>query len=186
MQTTHHTPTVLSYATSLLELAEEQNAANPVGEELSQLAEVLEQNPVFVQYLADPSIGSEERARTLTEIFGGKINPLLWNFLGVLNLKNRLGLLGQIITAYDDLLDEKYGKIEVDVTTAHHLSGEELENVRQRVGQALKKDAVIHQYVDESIIGGMLLRVQDQLIDASVKSQLEKIKLSLMNVKKAQ
>jgi F-type H+-transporting ATPase subunit delta len=184
MQTTHHTPTVLSYATSLLELAEEQNQVQPIGEELGQIAEILEQNPTFVQYLADPGISQEERGKALAEIFGGKVNPLLWNFLGVLNLKNRLRLLEQIIAAFDDLLDEKYGKIEVDVTTAHQLSADDVEMVRQRVSSALKKDAVVHQYVDESIIGGMLLRVQDQLIDASVRSQLNKIKQSMMNVKK--
>jgi F-type H+-transporting ATPase subunit delta len=186
MQTTHHTPTVLSYATSLLELAEEQNQTAPIGEELNQIGEILEQNPTFGLYLADPSISQESRAGVLKQIFDGKVAPLLWNFLGVLNLKNRLSLLSQIITAYDDLLDEKYGKIEVDVTTAHKLSPDELEEVRQRVSSALKKDAVIHQYVDESIIGGMLLRVQDQLIDASVKSQLKSIKRKMMNVQNAQ
>jgi F-type H+-transporting ATPase subunit delta len=183
MQTTHHSPTVLSYATSLLQLADEQQQAQPIGEELDQLAEILEQNPSFGLYLADPCIGQEERSRVLRDIFAGKINPLLWNFLGILNLKNRLSLLGQIITAYGDLLDEKFGKIEVDVTTAHQLSADDLEMVRQRVSSALKKDAVIHQYVDESIIGGMVLRVQDQLIDASVKAQLEAIKHKLMNVR---
>ncbi len=185
MQTTHHTPTVLAYATSLLELADEQQLAQPIGEELDQLAEILEQNPTFALFLADPCISQEERHRVLSETFSGKINPLLWNFLGVLNLKNRLGLLGQMIAAYSDLLDEKYGKIEVDVTTAHQLSSEDLEMVRQRVSSALKKDAVVHQYVDESIIGGMILRVQDQLIDASVKAQLQAVKQKLMNIRHA-
>jgi F-type H+-transporting ATPase subunit delta len=175
MQTTHHTPTVLAYATSLLELAEQQNQTGPIGEELNQIGEILEQNPTFVLYLADPAISNDARAKMLGEIFGGKLIPLLWNFIGVLNVKNRLALLKQIIAAYDDLMDEKYGKIEVDVTTAHQLSPDELENVRQRVSTALKRDAVIHQYVDESLIGGMLLRVQDQLIDASVKSKLQAI-----------
>jgi F-type H+-transporting ATPase subunit delta len=184
MQTTHHTPTVLSYATSLLELAEQQEISQPIGEELNQIGEVLEQNKSFVLYLADPSISQDARAKVLREIFGGKVNPLLWNFIGVLNLKNRLPLLGQIISAYDELLDEKHGKIEVDVTTAHQLSAEDLDMVKQRVSAALKKDAVIHQYVDESIIGGMLLRVQDQLIDASVKSQLQAIKQQMMNPRK--
>jgi F-type H+-transporting ATPase subunit delta len=182
MQTTHHTPTVLSFATSLLELAEQQNQASPIGEELKQLGEVLEQNPSFKLFLADPSISQAERAKVLGDVLGGKVSPLMWNFLGVLNLKNRLALLGQIVAAYDDLLDEKYGKIEVDVTTAHPLSGDDLEEVRQRVSSALKRDAVIHQYVDESIIGGMLLRVADQLIDASVKSKLEVMKRKLMSV----
>jgi F-type H+-transporting ATPase subunit delta len=153
---------------------------------LDQLNEILEANHTFVLYLADPAISNEERGRTLSAIFRGQVNPLLWSFIGVLNLKNRLSLLGQIIAAYGDLLDQKYGKIEVDVTTAHTLGADELEEIRQRVSQALKKDAVIHQYVDESIIGGMLLRVSDQLIDASVKAQLQTIKQSMLNVKKAQ
>jgi F-type H+-transporting ATPase subunit delta len=180
MQTTHHTPTVLSYATSLLELAEEQNQSGPIGEELNQIGEILAASPNFVLFLDDPSITHEERSKVLSDAFGGKVSPLLHNFLGILNLKGRLNLLRQIITAYDDLMDEKHGKIEVDVTVAHKLSADDLENVRQRVSSALKKDAVVHQYVDESIIGGMLLRVQDQLIDASVKQQLEAMRLRML------
>ncbi len=93
MQTTHHTPTVLSYATSLLELAEEQKTAEPIGQELDQIEEILDKNPNFGLFLADPAISQVERAKVLGEVFGGKISPLLWNFFGVLNLKNRLALL---------------------------------------------------------------------------------------------
>ena len=183
MQTTHHTPTVLSYAQSLLELAEEKNLTEPIGAELGQVGQILEQNPMFVEYLADPGISVEERAKMLAQTFSGKINPLLFNFLGVMNAKNRMKLLGDVVSAYGDLYDQKHGKIEVDVTVAHKLSPEELENVRTRVSAALKKDAVIHTYVDESIIGGMLLRVQDQLIDASVRGQLQAIKDQILSKK---
>ena len=55
-----------------------------------------------------------------------------------------------------------------------------LEQVRKRISQALKKDAIIHQYVDEKIIGGMVLRVDDKLIDASVKYQLEAMKRKML------
>ena len=79
----------------------------------------------------------------LDATFRGKVSQLLWNFLGVLNLKGRLALLSEIIAAYDDLMDEKHGKIEVDVTVARKLSPEDLEMVRQRVSSALKKDAVV-------------------------------------------
>ncbi len=181
MQTTHHSPTILSYAQSLLELASEQNQAEPIGQEIGQLAEVIEQNPTFAAYLADPGIGQEDRANVLKHTFSGKVSPLMWNFIGVLNLKRRLKNLPEIASAYDDLLDEKLGKIEVDVTVAQKLSADQLEQVRQRVSAALKKDAVIHQYVDESIIGGLLLRVQDKLIDASVKSQLHSLREQLLN-----
>jgi F-type H+-transporting ATPase subunit delta len=180
MQTTHHDPTSLAYAQSLLELAGEQNQAEPVGEELKRLTEILEKNPTFVAYLSDPGIGHEERAGVLKTLFFGKVSPLMWNFLGVLNLKGRLKGLQNISSAYDDLLDEKLGKIEVDVTVAQKLAPDQLEQVRQRVSQALGKEAVMHQYVDESIIGGLLLRVQDKLIDSSVRSQLQALKHQML------
>lgn len=185
MQTTHHTPTTLAYAQSLLDLAGEQASPEGIGEELGQIAEIIEQQPTFAAYLADPGISNDERAKVLKDTFAGKVSPLMWNFLGVLNLKRRLKDIPAIAAAFDDLLDEKLGKIEVDVTVAQKLSADQLEQVRQRVSQALKKDAVVHQYVDESIIGGLLLRVQDKLIDASVKSQLNAMREQLLSVVRA-
>ena len=69
-------------------------------------------------------------------------------------------------------------RVSVIITTYNQ--PEQLEKVRQKVSEALKKDAVIHQYVDDSIVGGMILRVQDQLIDASVKNQLRAMREQLL------
>jgi F-type H+-transporting ATPase subunit delta len=180
MHVTHHTPTALAYAQSLLDLATEQNQAEPIGQELEQLRQIVEQQPGFAAYLSDPAIGDEERGRTIDRIFANQLSPLMHNFLGVLNLKDRLKLLGEIALAYDDLLDERIGKVEVDVTVAHKLSADDLEKVRQQVSQALKRDAVMHQYVDEDIIGGMILRVGDRLIDGSVRKQLQTIREQML------
>jgi len=70
--------------------------------------------------------------------------------------------------------------VEVDVTVAQRLSDEQLATVRERVSTAIGRNAVVHQYVDESIIGGLVLRVQDKLIDASVKHQLETIRRQML------
>src|SRR5882757_9903381 len=102
MQTTHHSPTTLAYAQSLLDLASEQNQAEPIGQELGQLAEVIDQNPLFAAYLADPGISHEDRANVLKQTFAGKVSPLMWNFMGVLNLKRRLKEIPAIAAAYDD------------------------------------------------------------------------------------
>ena len=181
MEPTHHSPTVLSYAESVLELAEEQGHAEAVGAELASIAEVLEQNPTFAQFLADPGISHAERDRVLGEAFGGgHASPLVWNFIRVLNARAKLGLLPDVIAAYGDLYDEKHGKVEVDVTVAKRLDADELAFVQHRIGEALKKDAVVHQYVDESLIGGMVLRVGDRLIDSSVKDQLQAIRKQMI------
>ena len=179
-QTTSSSPLANAYATSLLELALERNIAEPIGQELRDIRQVIQETPQFRAFLANPGISEAERGDLIRRTFEGRINPLLLNFLNVLNNKGRLGSLAPIAEAYDDLLDEKLGKVEVDVTVAQKLAPEQLEQVRQRVSQALGKDAVVHQYVDESIIGGLILRVQDKLIDASVRSQLRAIREKLL------
>jgi len=176
----HNSATAVTYARSLLELAQDRGTAESIGQDLSGIAEVLKANPTFDLFLRDPGINGDERMRVINNVLKPSIDPLLANFLGVLNNHQRLGILDQIASAYDDLLDEAMGKIEVDVTTAQRLSPEELEEVRQKISAALKKDAVVHQYVDESIIGGLVLRVEDKLIDASVRSQLETMKRQLL------
>ena len=172
-------PTVLSYARSLLELANERQLADGVGSEMGALRDVMEQNPALVAYLSDPGIAASERTATIGRIFKGA-SELVRNFLGVLNEKGRLRLLPSITEAFGNLLDEQKGKVEVDVTVAHKLSPDQLEQVRRKVSESLGKDAVVHQYVDADIIGGLVLRVEDRLIDASVKYQLEAMRERLL------
>ena len=173
-------PTAIAYARSMLELANERNEAREIGREMAGIQELTEQNPTFAAFLADPGIGATERTATLDKVFRGRVSPLVMNFLGVLNSKGRLRLMGSIAEAYVNLLDEQQGNVEVDVTVAQRLSPEQLEQVRQRVSEALGKTAVVHQYVDENIIGGLVLRVEDRLIDASVKYQLEAMREKLL------
>lgn len=176
--TTTYSQLALTYAQSLLELAGDQ--AEEIGQELTQLGEVLEQTPSFGLYLADPAIGQVERGEMLTKLFDGRASKLLLNLLRVMNNHGRLNKLADVIGAYDQLLDEKLGKVEVDLTVAQPLTNEQVALAQKKISQALKRDAVVHTYVDESIIGGMVVRVQDQLIDASVRTQLQTIKRQML------
>lgn len=183
-QATQTNPHATAYAKSLLELATAKNQAEQIGAELADIRNILLENKSFALYLRDLAVSSDARAGKLKSIFGGRVSPLLLNTIGVMNTKGRLGDLGAMCDAYDDLLDQHLGKIEVDVTVAAKLSNEELEQVRSRIGEALKRQAVVHQYVDESIIGGMIIRVADQLIDASVRKQLETLRRKMLSSRK--
>jgi F-type H+-transporting ATPase subunit delta len=176
----HSSTTAKAYARSLLELANEQNQATEIGVELSQIRELLVQSPEFGSILANPSVSDEARLPILQRAFEGRVHPLMWKFLRVLSVKGRLSELQYIEDAYSDMLDEQFGKVEVDVTVAQRLDDGQLEHVRRSVSEALKRDAVVHQYVDESIIGGLILRVQDKLIDTSVRGQLASIKQKMI------
>jgi len=176
----HQSPLAISYAQALLELANESNSAAATGEELRDLRQVIDTNPDFAQVLSSPAISSEERGKLIHNVFDGRASHLMLNFLGLANENGRLSLLPAIAGAYDDLLDQQQGKVEVDVTVAQWLNNDQLESVRQKVSDALKRDAVVHQYEDPAIIGGLILRVQDQLIDGSVRAQLAAMRRRLL------
>ena len=176
--TNNFSPLVLSYAQALLELAGDQ--AESIGDETAQLQHVIETNPTFAAFLADPSIGEAERGAVLERTFKGKVSPLLWNFLGVLNTKDRLGSFIQMAGAYHHLLDQKLGNVEVDLTVAQPLTDDQIQNARQKISAALGKKALIRSHTDDSIIGGVIVRVGDQLLDASVRYQLQAMKEQLL------
>jgi F-type H+-transporting ATPase subunit delta len=179
----HTTPLAAAYARSVLELANDQNQAREIGQELEELGKIVDSDPAFANFLANPAVGETERGQVVEKVFRGRVSPLVMNFLLVANRKGRLGMLRQIAAAYAELLEQQMGIVEVDITVAQRLSPEQFDEVRRRVGEALKREVVLHQYVDDSIIGGMVLRVQDRLLDASVRAQLQAIRRKLLSAK---
>ena len=178
--TSRNTPVVMRYARALLQLANEQKQAEPIRGELKSLREILDANAPFKAMLSDPAVSVSTRESLLQRTFANRASRTLVNFLGLLNSKGRIGLIEEMIVAYEDLLEQQLGNVEVDLTVAQKLTPEQLERAQQKVSSAIGRKAVMHVYVDESIIGGVVLRVQDKLIDASVKHQLEMLKRQLL------
>lgn len=181
--TNHIPPLATVYAQAMLSLANEQNRAEEIGQQLRDLQALVCNDPTLRAFFSDPSISQSERAGVLDRSFCGRVCPLVMNLLCVLNAKGRLKLLSSLGDAYSALLEAQQNKVQVDVIVAQKLCDEELEKVRQKVSHALNKDAVVHQKVDESIIGGLVIRVQDRLIDASTRYQLEAMRQQLLEVK---
>jgi F-type H+-transporting ATPase subunit delta len=178
--TNRKSPVATRYAKALLELANKQQQAEAVRDELRSIREILDKSPAFAAILSDPGVSEAKRHELIGRTFGGRAMPLVVNFLGLVNNKGRIGELREIIDAYEELLEDQLGNVEVDITVAQRLTPEQMETARERVSKALGRNAVVHQHVDESIIGGLVLRVQDKLIDASVRHQLEMMRRQLL------
>ena len=176
-------PVAAAYAQALIELAEDRGELEPVANDVDALRTLLDEQPEFVRFLRGPGIGPDDRAGLLDRTFKDKATPTLLSVLQVMNKKGRLDKLPQMTTAFERLMDKKLGKIEVDVTVARRLDDDKLNEVRDRVGRALGKQAVVHQYVDESILGGMVLRFGDRVIDSSVRAQLDAMRRRLLSAK---
>lgn len=172
------------YAKSLFELALKDGGndlAASIGDELTEVCEIARGDAKIREFIASPIIDHKRRAESLRKSFDGKVSPLLLHFLLVINRKGRLSELFSIETAYEGLVAEAFGRIEVDVfTTTGKVDAAAAAAMQEQLRKALGKEPVIHHYADPRMIGGVKLRIGDQLVDGSVAAQLRRIKQSLI------
>jgi F-type H+-transporting ATPase subunit delta len=170
------------YATALLELAEVSGRLEEVSDEVSQLSELLRAEKALKRLLGSRALAMEERAALLERLLKGRVSDTLYGFVQVVNQKDRLSALASILQAFDELFAERRGIIEVDVTSAHALSESEAGALGKALGASMKKQVVLHRYVDEQLIGGLVIRVGDQLFDGSVATQLKLMKRKFVEI----
>lgn len=171
------------YARSLFELAEEVGGREKIaelGQELEQICELARGDASFREFLASPIIEQSARSDALHRMFNNRVSDTTLRFLLMLNRKGRLGHMEQINSAYDRLVNERYDRIEVDVFTAGPLGEEQLESLREQIRSAINKDPVVHAYTDAEMIGGIKLRIGDQLIDGSIANRLRRMKNQML------
>ena len=167
------------YARSLFELAEAKGGRPTIESSLGELEDILElarADARFSEFLASRVLPLAQRSASLEKIFKGKVSDLVLRFLQVLNEKGRLGHLPAVVTAFDRVVQEKFGRIEVDLYTAAPATREEIEQVKTRLQKALGKEPVIHAYTDPSMIGGLRMQIGDRLIDGSIATRLRQFR----------
>ncbi len=167
------------YARALFDAVDAKGGRAGIESVLGQLEDILEmarQDARFSEFLASRAVPASQRGESLQRMFGGRADAEVVNFLRVLNDKSRLSHLPAIVAAYDALAQVKFGRVEIDVYTAEPLSADGLNGVRSKLASALGKDVVLHPYTDGSMIGGIKFRIGDQLVDASVATQLRTLR----------
>ncbi len=167
------------YAQAVFEMADQQGALDAWERDLGALAGAFE-NPQVAAFFHSPQITASQKRAAADEIIGPAGQPLARNLVGLLIERGRISSLPQLYTAFHDRMLERQGIAVGEVTTAVPLGPEELELVRQRLGVMLGKDIEIRPVVDPDIIGGIVARVGDQLIDGSVIGQLRKLRERLV------
>jgi F-type H+-transporting ATPase subunit delta len=171
------------YARSAFELADTGGSLSPedlLGE-IEDLLEIARNDPKFSELLASRLIDTGKRDAALVRILEGKVSTLTLSFLRQLNKKDRLGHIIAIAGALDELVQERYGRIEVDVFTATPISPDGLDRVKHRLSEALGKEVIMHPYTDASMLGGIKIRRGDRLIDGSVRAELSKMREALLS-----
>ena len=163
------------YAQSLFDLANAAGGRDKAEEILGELTDILEVarvDPSFSEFLASRVVPAKDRDASLVRIFEGRASDLTVRFLRVLNEKGRLNHLPAITASYDEMVQEEFGRVEVDIFTAAPIDASALESVRARLTEVIGKEVIAHPYTDPVMLGGVRFRVGDGFVDSSLESKL--------------
>ena len=171
------------YATALFNAALNKNIAGDIHEEAEGLRTLLEDNPSFKRFLLSPQILTEDKKQVLKSSFEGRSSPLFVEFLMLLIDKKRFPFIDEIIEAYNYLYEHHEGVMEVQSITAVPIDSRMEDKLRKRLADATGKQIRLTPQVDPAIIGGIILVMEDKIIDGSVRFQMEKLKRQLDEIR---
>lgn len=170
-----------TYGEALFELAMEENRIGEMMEEIADLQTALSENPDFDKLMKHPGVPKQEKLQVVREIFKGKVSDELAGFLEIVVTKERYNDLSSIF-AYFTAKVKEVQKIGIAfVTSAVELTIEQKEKVCTRLLETTSYETMeMHYSVDPSLIGGMVIRVNDRVVDSSIRTKLNNMTKQLL------
>jgi F-type H+-transporting ATPase subunit delta len=164
------------YASALFDLARDQRQIESVGRSLDALGQALLDSKDFSELVASPLVSRAEAGKALAALAPDlEIDPITANFLGVLAKNGRKGELRAVIRAYRRLAAEHRGEATAEVVTARPLNDDQLAQLRQQLRVRAGRDVTIDATVDPNILGGIVVKLGSQRVDASIRTKLNRL-----------
>ncbi len=163
------------YSEALFDVAKQKRELDEIQTQLGQFADAVERDHDLQVFFFSPYFSSAEKREGIAKAVSGA-NPELVNFLELLAEKHRMPALFRIRARFDELWDRENERLEVTVTSAIALEPAVVESIGAEIERKTQKTIELRSEVDESIIGGLVLRVGNRVLDASVRSRLEKLR----------
>jgi len=164
-----------NYAEALLALARKANDTAGWGATVSALGDAVERDATLRHFLEAPQVSATQKTAVLGKALAGAA-PHFVRFVQKLVTNRRQMLLPEIAVEYHNLLDEAEGRVHARVTVAREFDAATREAMTAALGRALKKTVVPHVTVDPRILGGVVVRVGDTVMDGSVKRRLGRLR----------
>jgi F-type H+-transporting ATPase subunit delta len=163
------------YARSLFEVAEERDKIDLVRDELGQLADALAESRELELFFFSPYFSTEEKKQGLDKAVVGA-DEVVRNFLAVLIENHRMPALMRIRREYDRLWREANQLLPVQVTSAVELDAAVTRQIGEEIGRQTGRKVELSSNVDPDVLGGIVLRVGNSILDASIRSRLERLR----------
>ncbi len=162
------------YTKAAFQTALEQKALDKWSEMLS-LAATATQDEQVSQLLSNPALAADQKAGLVLDICSGKLDEQGKNFIQLLAEYKRLSILPEISALFDRLKAEHEKSVHVSVTSAFKLTKEQQTKLAQAIGKKLDRVVEISAVIDKALIGGVVIRTEDLVIDGSVRGKLQKL-----------
>jgi F-type H+-transporting ATPase subunit delta len=168
------------YAKAAFEYADDQGSLDAWLDQLGLAAAVAGEGRVR-DLLGQPSLTTEQQAQRFIELCGDSLDGPVANFIRVLADNRRLALLPEVRAQFSQLKAAREKSIDVQVISAYDLPDETRDRLAQALGKKLSREVVVSTETDEALIGGVLIRAGDTVIDGSVRGRLNKLAEALTN-----
>ncbi len=172
-----------TYGEALFELAIEEQKLDVLFEEAKAVRDILRENADFGKLMGHPKIPREDKIKVAEEVFKGRVSEELTGFLVLIIEKDRSFEIDAILTYFIDRVKEEKHIGVAFVTTAVELDEATQTKIKKRLLETTKyKEMEMHYTVDASIIGGMVIRIGDRVIDSSITTKLNELKKQLLKI----
>lgn len=169
------------YAKALLDLALEQNSLSDTYSDVLNVIEISKSTRQLIVVLKNPIVLQYKKFRIVHSIFSNEIKPLTLRFIELIVTKNRAHILFEILDNFIELYNEHQKIAHATLITAVEASEDTKSKVTSLLEKASKNTILLENIIDESLIGGFLIRYKDSLIDASVASKLKSLQKELID-----
>ncbi len=171
------------YAGALLELGKEKNLLQQIEEEIGLLNQLVEEDVDFRLYCETPGISADSKKAFFERVFQGSLSDTIVNFLKVLVDNGRLTEIRSIYEAFLGLLDVENGRLRVMVVGSDKMDVALTAKLQSSLASKFKKEIIIEEKIDKSILGGIIIRIGDMIIDGSLVKDLNNIRRNLLSSK---
>ena len=163
------------YARSLFEVAQEQGKLDDVRDQLGDFADVLDGNQEMQVFFFSPYFSTPEKEEGLEKVVSGA-EPIVDNFLRLLIEKHRMPTVFAVRRAFDELWRQENQLLPVEITSAIELDRKTVKQIGDRIGEETGQKIELSERVDPDILGGLVVRVGNSIIDSSIRSRLDSLR----------